>query len=104
MEDYGEDGIPDFLRFMEGHLQGEFDVEGYRRGVFALNKRRATFTEDEFCVLQLAFHDADDFDAVMRLNHTILEPELTRRVAKSIIELVELGREAVRVDTQPSSA
>jgi hypothetical protein len=40
------------------------------------------------------FVDADDYDPVVRLEHTILEPELRRRVANTIEELAALGHHA----------
>jgi hypothetical protein len=95
MENYDEVDVPDFLDFMKEYLEGKIDAESYRQGFFKLMKKRARFTDDEFRLIQVAFLDADDYDPVVRLEYTILEPELRRRVAMS----VALGYEAAPVDT-----
>lgn len=51
-------------------------------------------TDDEFSIIGLAYHDADDYDPEVRLEHTIEEPELRRRVAESLDELKALGVQA----------
>ncbi len=99
MEDYCEASVLDFLRLMRDYLDGKIEVRGYQRGIFTLMKQRARFTDEEFRILQMAFVDVDDYDPVVRLEHTILEPELRSRVANSIRELTALGYDEVQVDT-----
>ena len=42
-------------------------------------------------IIQRGYCDADDYDPVVRLPNTILEPELRERVAKSMRDLNSLG-------------
>jgi hypothetical protein len=93
MQKYIQVKVTDFLRQMEGYIDGKIGVDDYCQGIFALMKRRMTISDEECRILQTAFHDADDYDAEIRLEHTILEPELRRRVATSIEELRALGHQ-----------
>jgi len=54
-------------------------------------KKRSIITDEAFCLLQTAYTDADDYDPVVRLEYTILEPVLRSRVAKSVEDLAALG-------------
>jgi hypothetical protein len=101
MEDHREVGVADFLNLMKGYVDLKIDALSYQKGFFALMKRRSNLTEDEFRVLQTAFVDADDYDPILRLEYTITEPELRRRVANSISDLDALGYDAVQVDINP---
>jgi len=67
-------------------------------------KQRGTFTDEEFRILQMALADADDYDPIVKLEYTILEPELRRRVANSIEELIALGSDAVKVDIEEEAS
>jgi len=91
MEAPQEVGVQDFLQLMEDYLVERIGVISYRQGIFELMKKRGKFTEEEFWTLQTAFTDGDDYDAEVRLEHTILEPELKCRVAKSVERLAALG-------------
>jgi hypothetical protein len=91
MEHYGEVGVPDFLRLMQNYLDGKIDVDSYCSSYFDLAVKRNTITSDESRIIYTAYHDADDYDPEVRLEHTILEPELRRRIAMSIEELAALG-------------
>jgi hypothetical protein len=104
MENYGEVGVTDFLCLMKEYLEEKIDVDTYRHGVFALMKKRARLSDDEFRIIEVAFVDADDFDPVLRLEYTILEPELKRRVALSIKGLAALGSEVFLFDTNPKGS
>ena len=42
-------------------------------------------------IIQRGYGDADEYDPVVRLPNTILEPELWERVAKSMRDLNSLG-------------
>jgi len=79
---------------MKAYLEGKIEVGSYQQGIFALMKKRAVLTLEEYDVIQTVFVDADDYDPVVRLEHTILEPELRRRVANTIEELAALGHHA----------
>lgn len=70
---------------------GQVDAQGYREAYFALMKKRTNLAAEEFEIIQHAFVDADDYDPEVRLDHTIEEPELKMRVAKSVEELSGLG-------------
>ena len=87
-----EVGVADFLSLMEAYLADRIKVDEYRSTYFQLMKQRTNFSEDEFRILQPAYGDADDYDAVVRLEYTIEEPELRMRVAKSVQDLKELGK------------
>jgi hypothetical protein len=104
MGDYREVGVPDFLRFMKEYLDRKIDARSYQRGIFDLMKQRGTFTDEEFRILQMALADADDYDPIVKLEYTILEPELRRRVANSIEELIALGSDAVKVDIEEEAS
>jgi hypothetical protein len=91
MENYGQVGIPEFVRLMEDFLETRIDVRQYQQNYFALMKKRMTLSEDESRILQQAYGDADDYDPELRLQYTIEEPELRQRVAKSLRELAALG-------------
>jgi hypothetical protein len=91
MENYREVGVPDYLRLMKDYLNEQIDALSYQRGIFDLMKQRARLSDEEFGILQIAYGDADDYDPIVRLEYTILEPELRRRVANSIEELAALG-------------
>jgi Bacterial self-protective colicin-like immunity len=94
MESYGEVGVPEFLQLMKDYLDGRTDVRSYRQGYFALMKKRMVLNEEESRILQTAYGDADDYDPLIRLAHTIEEPELRKRVAKSLEELVTVRNAA----------
>jgi hypothetical protein len=99
MESNGEVGVSDFLCLMKEFLEGSIDVDTYRNGVFALMKKRARISDNEFRIIQAAFVDADDYEPAVRLEHTILEPVLKRRVAMSIKGLAAVRYEVFPVDT-----
>ena len=86
--------ISDFLSLMRSYLAGEIAARDYQSQYFELMKKRMTITEYEFRILQTAYGDADDYDPSVRLEHTIGEPELKRRVQKSIHDLNELRSSA----------
>ena len=50
-----------------------------------------TISREVSTILQIGIGDADDYDPDLRLEHTILEPALRDRVAKTITELEGLG-------------
>jgi hypothetical protein len=104
MENYCEVGVSDFLCLMNEYLEGKIDVDTHRYGVFAAMKKRARISDDEFRIIQGAFVDADDYDPAVRLEHTILESELRRRVAMSIMGLYALGCEVIPVDINPKGS
>ncbi len=79
---------------MSGYLDGSISAAEYQRGMFDAMKVRCTLSEDESRIVGLAYHDADDFDPEIRLEHTIEEPELRARVASSLHELKALGIKA----------
>ena len=85
---------------MKDFFEEKIDVRSYQMGIFALMKRRSRFTNDEYRIIQVAYGDADDFDPIVRLEYTILEPELRRRVANSIEELAALGFDGIQVDIE----
>lgn len=91
MERYTEATVSDFLRLMTDYLESKIDVQEYRKRIFDAMKRGISTGESEYQILQTAYGDADDFDAEIRLEYTIEEPELRRRVTKSIEELALLG-------------
>jgi len=90
MDPHPEVQVSDFLSLMSRLLAGEIEAREYQSQYFELMKNRMTVTEDEFRILQMAYGDADDYDPSLRLEHTIEEPELKRRVGKSIHDLKEL--------------
>ncbi len=93
MENYGEAGVPDFLRLMKDYLNGCIAVDHYRKSYFVLMKKRMTVTDDVSRILQQAYGDADDYDAVVKLEYTIDEAQLRERVAQTVSELAALGYE-----------
>ncbi len=95
MEDYGEIEIRDFVRLMRNYLEGRVNAAQYQNDYSELmTKRFIVPSEDVSKILQKAFGDADDYDPAVRLQHTIEEPELRRRVAESIKQLMSLGYSA----------
>jgi len=91
LDKYSEVGVPDFLHLMKDYLDGKIDAGGYQRGIFDLMKQRARLSDEEYRILQMAYGDADDYDPIVKLEYTILEPELRCRVANSIEKLAALG-------------
>lgn len=92
MENYGEIGVLEFVRLMKDYLERRIDTSQYRERYFALTKKRVHIpNEDVDRIVQQAYGDADDYDPVVRLPHTIQEPELRERVGKSVKELELLG-------------
>jgi hypothetical protein len=91
MENFDEVRASDFLKLMRGFLTGQIDARGYQKAYFALMKRRTNLAMEEFEIIQQAFVDADDYDPEVRLEYTIEEPELKKRVANSVEELSGLG-------------
>jgi hypothetical protein len=89
---------------MIDYLDGRIEARRYQEGIFTLMQSRARFTEEEFRILQIAYGDADDYDADVRLEYTILEPELRHRIAESVEALIALEHDRVRVDRNPSSS
>ena len=67
MEHFGEVTIPDFLRLMKDFLEHRIDAELYCSSYFDLAIKRKTITDKEDRILQMAFGDADDYDAEIRL-------------------------------------
>ena len=76
---------------MKSFLNSEIDAESYCARYFDLMVKRMTVGEEESKILGIGYHDADDYDADLRLEHTILEPELKTRVAESLAGLTALG-------------
>jgi hypothetical protein len=88
----GEVGVAEFVRLMEDYLSGRIGVIDYTKSYFAMSKKRVNIpdeTADE--IIQRGYGDADDYDPVVRLPNTILEPELRERVAKSLRALSSRG-------------
>ncbi len=74
-------------------LNGCIAVDHYRKSYFALIKKRMTVTDDESRILQQAYGDADDYDAVVKLEYAIDEAQLRERVAQTVSKLAALGYE-----------
>jgi len=91
MEMHPEIGTSHFLDLMENYLAERITVETYRSRFFELMKQRTNFTDDEFQIVQAAYGDADDYDAAVRLERTIEEPELRTRIRKSVHDLKNLN-------------
>jgi hypothetical protein len=91
MVSYIEVGVSDFLRLMKSYLDREIDAKSYCSRYFDLMTKRMTISREVSTILQIGFGDADDYDPDLRLEHTILEPALRDRVAKTITELEGLG-------------
>jgi hypothetical protein len=91
MASYIEVEVSDFLRLMKSFLDREVDAKSYCSRYFDLMTQRMTVTREVSTILQIGFGDADDYDPDLRLEHTILEPELRCRVANTISELEALG-------------
>lgn len=85
----------DYLRLMKSYISGRIDVQNYQREFFSMNAKRSLLSEEASQIIQKAYHDADDYDAVVQLLHTIGEPRLRELVAQSISALEALGH---RVD------
>jgi hypothetical protein len=94
MTDLSEISASHFARLMTDFLAGAIPAREYQRRMFDAMNRRCAMTDDEFSIIGLAYHDADDYDPEVRLEHTIEEPELRRRVAESLDELKALGVQA----------
>jgi hypothetical protein len=91
MASYIEVGVSDFLKLMKSYLDREIDANSYCSRYFDLMTKRMTIGREVSTILQIGFGDADDYDPDLRLEHTILEPELRDRVAKTIAEIAALG-------------
>ena len=93
MENYGEVGVPEFMRLMRDFLQDRLDARQYAQQYFALMVKRMTLTEEESRVLQRAYGDADDYEPnpAIELPNLLNERQLRERVAQSLRELAELG-------------
>ena len=87
MEDHDEVTVPHFIQLMRDYLEGRIDAGSYQESYFVLMKKRMIVSEAQSRVLRQAYGDADDYDPVVRLQYTIEEPELRRRVAKSLEQL-----------------
>ena len=89
--------VANFVRLMADYLDGRIDADQYRNNMFDLFKKRMEqLDEATNRTLQMAYGDADDYDRRIRLSYTIEEPELKKRVKRSLDELASLGHTAPR--------
>jgi hypothetical protein len=90
MEPHDEACVSEYLQLMTSYHKGLIDARSYQSAYFSLMVKRIILTEEESRILQQAYGDADDYDAELKLEYTIDEPELRARVSRSIAELIAL--------------
>jgi self-protective colicin-like immunity protein len=80
-----------FLAAMRDYVEKRIDVDAFQYRIFALMKQRANMPDEAFTIIQQVFVKADDYDPVVRTEHTVTEPELLAFVEQSLAKLHSMG-------------